>query len=65
MNMTNEPKPTSQDSDRKHQKDHILENPSVAKDISNKSDSKVNDMRDIARQQHTNHFTNRAPADKK
>lgn len=63
--MTNEPKPTSQDYDRKHQNDdHILENP-VAKDISNKSDSKVNDMRDIARHQHTNHFTNRAPADKK
>ncbi len=29
------------------------------------NDSKVNDMRDIARQEHTNHFTNRAPSGKK
>ena len=63
--MTNEPKSTSQDYDRKHQKDRIAENPRAAKDIPNKNDSKVNDMRDIARREHTNHFTNRAPADQK
>ena len=51
--MTNVQKPTSHDSERKNQKD-----------APNKKDSKVNDSRNIARQEHTNHFTNRA-TDKK
>lgn len=50
---------TSQDYDRKHKQDHIANNPRAAKDLPNPEDAYTDDKRKDARQEHTNHFTNR------
>ena len=61
---------TSQDYDRKHGVDHIDKNPRATKDIPGPNDSMAKpifteDRRKTVRQEHTNHFTNRAPVDSK
>jgi len=57
--MTSNPQDTSQDYDRKHQHDHITKNPRAAKDLPTAEDNRTIDKREIAREEHTNHFTNR------
>ena len=57
--------PPSQDYDRKNEQGHIPQNPGAAKDKSSiasafMEDKRKVDKREIARQEHTNHFTNRA-----
>ena len=47
-------KPTSQDSNRKHERDNIANNPCATKELSNKKDK-----RKEARKEHTNHFSSR------
>jgi len=60
--MTNEhPNNTSQDYDRKHGKNHVAETPRAAKRLVSKS----GDKRELAREEYTNHFTNRAPGGSK
>ena len=52
-----QPENTSQDYDRKHKQDYISKNPRAIKGVLDKKD----DKRELAREEHTNHFTNRAP----